>query len=355
TPHGIRAVWDQTQTREQCKDNHPSCPMWGSHGECYRNPNYMVPNCAYTCNTCLVGLNNVKDDVTDNDMPTACMTGTIENVQGECDIVTRENSDTVREGIIREADAVATRTVANVDLSAGNATDTAQGALAGKELLTTVADSVATSAREYAMGCRDLSSGCPQAMEQGSCISNASFYLVHCPVSCNSCLPKDESECVNKEGVDNDSCELSAALGLCEVNYAYNLRFCAGSCKTTQSLRNRCVKTRDLSTCENKKTLRNPDFDCGVPLNRRKRLAQFIPHTQSREAKRLKDSRSGNRKKNNKRKIKIKNKNKNVSEERIRNTNIWGRQSNLNENTSVEDPSARQAVCCDIVLLGRQV
>ncbi|CAL4191818.1 unnamed protein product, partial [Meganyctiphanes norvegica] len=55
TPNGIRAVWDQTQPREQCKDKHSSCPMWGTHGDCRRNPNYMVPNCAYTCNTCLVG------------------------------------------------------------------------------------------------------------------------------------------------------------------------------------------------------------------------------------------------------------------------------------------------------------
>ncbi|CAL4074914.1 unnamed protein product, partial [Meganyctiphanes norvegica] len=182
-------VLDQTQTREHCVDKHPLCPMWGSHGECYRNLNYMVANCAYTCNTCLVGLSNVKD-VRDNDRPTACMTGTIENVQGECDIVTRENSDTLKEGIIREADAMSMGTVANVDLSAENATDTIQGAFAGKELLTTVAGSVATSAREYAMGCRDLSLGCPQAMAQGACISNASFYLVNCPVSCNSCLPR---------------------------------------------------------------------------------------------------------------------------------------------------------------------
>ncbi|CAL4072535.1 unnamed protein product, partial [Meganyctiphanes norvegica] len=164
-----------------------------------------------------------------------------------------------------------------------------------------------------------------------------------------------ESECVNKEGVDNDSCELSAALGLCEVNYAYNLRFCAGSCKTTQSLRDRCVKKRDLSTCENKKTLRNPDFDCGVPLNRQKRLAEFIPHNaQSREARRLKDSRRGNGKKNNKRKRKMKNKNKNKSKERIQNINIWGKQSDINVNTSVEYPSARQAVCCSLTLLARQ-
>ncbi|CAL4199050.1 unnamed protein product, partial [Meganyctiphanes norvegica] len=150
-------------------------------------------------------------------------------------------------------------------------------------------------------------------------------------------------ECVNKEGVDNDRCDLSAALGLCEVNYAYNLRFCAGSCKTTQSLRRRCVKKRDLSRCENKKTLRNPDFECGVPLNRQKRfaefiphaqsreatrlkeakrLAEFIPHAQSREARRLKDPRRRNKKKNNR----GKNRYKNASDERIRNTDIWGKQ-----------------------------
>lgn len=37
-----------------------------------------------------------------------------------------------------------------------------------------------------------------------------------------------DEECTDRG--EPESCELSAMLGLCEINFSYNLRFCAGSC-----------------------------------------------------------------------------------------------------------------------------
>ncbi|CAL4126408.1 unnamed protein product, partial [Meganyctiphanes norvegica] len=253
----LRTTYDQTLTQKQCQDNDPSCPLWGSQGECYSNPDYMVPNCAYTCNTCHIGVrhnNGVRG---------------FSNSQFELNIITRENSTTIRNGIMREAGFVFTTTVETVDLSANDALNTTDGAQVGKEILMLAAESVASSAREYAMGCRDLTAVCQTLAAQGNCTSHPAFMLVNCPISCDSCLPRNSSECENKG--DDESCELSAVLGLCEVNYSYNLRFCSGSCKTTQSLKNKCKQEQEISSCTGLRSLRTPQFTCGIPIARRKR------------------------------------------------------------------------------------
>jgi prolyl 4-hydroxylase len=37
---------------ENCKDNHELCSFWSSLDECSKNPNYMLVNCAKSCNSC---------------------------------------------------------------------------------------------------------------------------------------------------------------------------------------------------------------------------------------------------------------------------------------------------------------
>ena len=35
-----------------CEDSDPLCPSWAIEGGCYFNPAWMLPNCAYSCNSC---------------------------------------------------------------------------------------------------------------------------------------------------------------------------------------------------------------------------------------------------------------------------------------------------------------
>ncbi|XP_033634858.1 uncharacterized protein LOC117296096 [Asterias rubens] len=35
-----------------CEDTDPLCPSWAIQGACYFNPAWMLPNCAYSCNSC---------------------------------------------------------------------------------------------------------------------------------------------------------------------------------------------------------------------------------------------------------------------------------------------------------------
>ncbi|CAL4073946.1 unnamed protein product, partial [Meganyctiphanes norvegica] len=37
-PNDLHATYDQALTQKPCQDNDPSCPLWGSQGECYSNP-----------------------------------------------------------------------------------------------------------------------------------------------------------------------------------------------------------------------------------------------------------------------------------------------------------------------------
>ncbi|CAL4073949.1 unnamed protein product, partial [Meganyctiphanes norvegica] len=62
----------------------------------------------------------------------------------------------------------------------------------------------------------------------------------------------------------------------------------SGSCKDTQSLKDKCIKKREFSSCLGRvRSLRTPDFTCDVPLNRRKREAMAKPAAHPRQAKRL--------------------------------------------------------------------
>lgn len=38
--------------KEECVDNHESCDMWASKGECKANPKYMLRNCQKSCMVC---------------------------------------------------------------------------------------------------------------------------------------------------------------------------------------------------------------------------------------------------------------------------------------------------------------
>merc|ERR1712179_236628 len=113
------------------------------------------------------------------------------------------------EGIRKEAELVGTRIIDNVNMSASQAFNESQaGQDAGEEILNVAAQSVASSAREYAMECRDLSPMCEELKKGNDCTENddPAMMLVNCPKTCNSCLPTKPSECINKG--DEDSCEL---------------------------------------------------------------------------------------------------------------------------------------------------
>ncbi|XP_069977633.1 putative tyrosinase-like protein tyr-3 [Penaeus vannamei] len=44
-----------------CSDRHPSCPVWASRGECYKNRGYMHIHCADSCHQCIVQDESCKD------------------------------------------------------------------------------------------------------------------------------------------------------------------------------------------------------------------------------------------------------------------------------------------------------
>ena len=43
---------NQSNPNVNCVDKNPDCAYWSSIGECKKNPNYMLPNCPKSCNTC---------------------------------------------------------------------------------------------------------------------------------------------------------------------------------------------------------------------------------------------------------------------------------------------------------------
>ena len=43
---------DEPEIVGVCQDNNASCSAWAAGGECTRNPGYMIPNCALSCNQC---------------------------------------------------------------------------------------------------------------------------------------------------------------------------------------------------------------------------------------------------------------------------------------------------------------
>ena len=36
-----------------CEDMEPDCSEWASRGECEKNPDYMLGNCAVSCSSCV--------------------------------------------------------------------------------------------------------------------------------------------------------------------------------------------------------------------------------------------------------------------------------------------------------------
>ncbi|XP_042890721.1 uncharacterized protein LOC122265450 [Penaeus japonicus] len=110
-------------------------------------------------------------------------------------------------------------------------------------------------------GCQDLNPSCRGWGERGECDINPAYMFVNCPVTCDSCLPQSEEECVNRG--EQLSCDLASVLGLCLDNPSYNLRFCAGSCRQFIDVC-RSAALGDPRECSGAATLRAPDFECGV-------------------------------------------------------------------------------------------
>lgn len=42
----------EDEVDESCKDTHEHCSFWASHGECTKNPKYMLKGCPKSCNSC---------------------------------------------------------------------------------------------------------------------------------------------------------------------------------------------------------------------------------------------------------------------------------------------------------------
>lgn len=63
SPRGECISVDQNQTKfvcvadavssSVCEDNEERCPQWAQVGECKKNPNYMLVNCAKSCDSCV--------------------------------------------------------------------------------------------------------------------------------------------------------------------------------------------------------------------------------------------------------------------------------------------------------------
>ncbi|ROT80312.1 Proclotting enzyme [Penaeus vannamei] len=109
--------------------------------------------------------------------------------------------------------------------------------------------------------CQDLNPSCPGWGERGECQSNPAYMLANCPVTCDSCLPRSDSECVNRD--DEQSCDLEAILGRCKTNPSYALRFCAGSCRDFIDV---CASpgVQDIRSCSGPQSITEPDFECGL-------------------------------------------------------------------------------------------
>mmetsp|Transcript_13067 Transcript_13067/g.24006 ORF Transcript_13067/g.24006 Transcript_13067/m.24006 type:complete len:501 (+) Transcript_13067:57-1559(+) len=55
------------KARVKCEDKEPDCKGWASMGECEKNPNYMINNCAISCDSCPepLDLSDVEEDLLD--------------------------------------------------------------------------------------------------------------------------------------------------------------------------------------------------------------------------------------------------------------------------------------------------
>ena len=45
-------VKEEKKVDDDCVDTHENCKFWAELGECGKNPNYMLTNCAVSCNSC---------------------------------------------------------------------------------------------------------------------------------------------------------------------------------------------------------------------------------------------------------------------------------------------------------------
>ncbi|XP_038073164.1 uncharacterized protein LOC119741479 [Patiria miniata] len=56
-----------------CKDTDVLCPDWAFYGGCYQNPEWMLPNCAYSCNSChYIESNDTRVDLEPSEEPLGC-------------------------------------------------------------------------------------------------------------------------------------------------------------------------------------------------------------------------------------------------------------------------------------------
>ncbi|XP_022095542.1 uncharacterized protein LOC110981859 isoform X2 [Acanthaster planci] len=56
-----------------CKDSDALCPGWAFYGGCYQNPEWMLPNCAYSCNSChYIVTNDTQVDPEPSEQPLSC-------------------------------------------------------------------------------------------------------------------------------------------------------------------------------------------------------------------------------------------------------------------------------------------
>jgi len=184
-----------------CMDSNPNCNMWSGWGECYNNPAYMLPYCAFSCHQCVCGNNHERCDIW--------------QTEGECEanpdwmlVHCRKACDVCDDPVPTPAPTPGPTPNPTPDPTPGPTPDPTPTI----EPRPTVNPT-----------CQDKSSSCPSRAMAGDCYTVADWDAIfeECPKSCNQC----------KCGDNHAACPDWAAGGGCESNPGWLHKQCRKSCK----------------------------------------------------------------------------------------------------------------------------
>lgn len=167
---------DELAMEGGCKDTHELCSDWAIHGECRKNPGYMLKGCPLSCKQC-------RGENRESETPKNLMEEKVDKIIGEQEMLI-EGSKTF--GVEQE-------------VSGENALETLlviRQSLSYMDLFVNAENPTHSMSEQTTQACQNKMSLCSFWSAIGECVVNLSFMLTNCAPACQSCHKIDfETRC----------------------------------------------------------------------------------------------------------------------------------------------------------------